>query len=285
MSITEELQTAIDAYLQEVKNKKSTSLSIKQRNYENLAANQMKEAQSQKLQTQRDSYKAYADYINPYGIQREANASYGIGNSGLTQSNNTRAYSAYQNRLATAQSDYVNSIGDINSTLLTNSADLLSEEYQLQAEYLQDMMEKYNENYWKELNYNYKLDRDRIADERYEREWDYMLAKNAYSSSSSNRKSSSSTSKSSSSKYTHKSQSASASSAGSTSDKTMFDIIGMAESSSYANLADIANKATNNGTNAANQSTANQILNVGRNSNLSKEQLDALSKVLRGVRK
>lgn len=284
MSITEELQTAIDAYLQEVKNKKSTSLSIKQRNYENLAANQMKEAQSQKLQTQRDSYKAYADYINPYGIQREANASYGIGNSGLTQSSNTRAYSAYQNRLATAQSDYVNSIGDINSTLLTNSADLLSEEYQLQAEYLQEMMERYNENYWKELNYNYKLDRDKIADERYEREWDYMLAKNAYSSSSS-RSSSSSTSKSSSSKYTHKSQSTSTSSGSANADKTMFDIIGMAESSSYANLADIANKATNNGTNAANQSTANQILNVGRNSNLSKEQLDALSKVLGGVRK
>lgn len=284
MSITEELQTAIDAYLQEVKNKKSTSLSIKQRNYENLAANQMKEAQSQKLQTQRDSYKAYADYINPYGIQREANASYGIGNSGLTQSSNTRAYSAYQNRLATAQSDYVNNIGDINSTLLTNSADLLSEEYQLQAEYLQEMMERYNENYWKELNYNYKLDRDKIADERYEREWDYMLAKNAYSSSSS-RSSSSSTSKSSSSKYTHKSQSTSTSSGSANADKTMFDIIGMAESSSYANLADIANKATNNGTNAANQSTANQILNVGRNSNLSKEQLDALSKVLGGVRK
>lgn len=284
MSITDELQLAIDAYLGEIKNRKSTALALKQQNYENIASAGLETAKSVQEETNRDAYKAYANYINPYGVQREAQNIYGLNSSGIAQSNNARAYSAYQNRLSQAQSDYSSAQSDIYTTLMSNSANLLSEEYGLQAEYLQNLMESYNENYWKELNYNYKLNRDSIEDERYEREWEYMLSQNAYSSSSSSSSRKSSSSSNSNSKYTHTSQTTSPLYNTSGTNDYFASLVSLAENTSYANLNTLANQATNNGTTAADKSTAQQILNVGKSSNLSKEQLDALSKVLGGVK-
>lgn len=257
MSIADELTLAIDEYLSEIKNRKSAALSAKQQNYNRLAEGEAAGAKQLYEQNSRDAYKSYADYINPYGVQAEAQSAYGIEGSGIAQSNNIRAYSAYQNRLSDAQSEYAQRLTDIGNTLLTNSANLLSEEYGLQAEYLRALMEKYNENYWKEKNFDYKVQRDAIEDERYEREWEYMLAKNAYSSSGRVSSGYSSSSKNSSS-----------------SDKESPLNINLPSKGSYdqaiTGAVDMMIASVNNPLEGANK--------------LSKEQLDALSKMLKGIR-
>ena len=284
MGIAEEMQIATDAYLEEILNRKSSALSAKEIKYGEAARQAAASALRVKDEAERGAYKDYMSYINPYGAQAEAMAQRGLLHSGISQSNNARAYAAYQSRSASAQSDYANALSSAQNTLLQNQADILSSRYEQEADYLSELMKAYNENYWKEKNYDYRLSRDELADERYEREWAYMLAKDALGySSSGSRSSGRRSSGSSRGGYTHTEQSAAASAVSPGGSLGLG--IRMGADMTYKTLWDKAERATSNGARAADKATAKEILKVGKSSSLSTEQLNRLSKYLAGGKK
>ena len=284
MGIADEMQIATDAYLEEILNRRNNALSAKEAKYNEAAKAAAASALQVKDEAEKGAYKDYMNYINPYGTQAEAMAQRGMLHSGITQSNNARAYAAYQNRKASAQSSYANALSSAQNTLLQNQADILSSRYELEADYLGELMKAYNENYWKEKNFDYKLSRDEIEDARYEQEWAYMLAKDALGySSSGSRSSGRRSSGSSKGSYTHTEQTSS--STGVTPGGSLGLGMKMGADMTFKTLWDKAEKATANGAKAADKSTAKEIIKVGKSSNLSAEQLNKLSKYLAGGKK
>ncbi len=277
MGIADEMQIATDAYLEEILNRRSSALSAKEAKYNEAARAAAASALKVKDEAEKGAYRDYMSYINPYGAQAEAMAQRGLWHSGISQSNNARAYAAYQSRRASAQSDYANAMSSAQSTLLQNQADILSSRYEQEVDYLSELMKAYNENYWKEKNFEYKLSRDEIEDARYEQEWAYMLAKDALGySSSGSRSSGKSSSGSSNGSYTHTELT------GTAQGGSLGLGMKMGADMTFKTLWDKAAKATANGAKAADKSTAKEIIKVGKSSNLSTEQLNKLSQYLAG---
>ena len=59
----------------------------------------------------------YTAYINPYGIQNERLFGAGLGNSGVSETSKLGARTAYQNRVATGNANYMKAIEQYNLTM------------------------------------------------------------------------------------------------------------------------------------------------------------------------
>ncbi len=180
-----------------------------------LSENQINAQRDDVLQTYRDN--ARQAYINSMlgkkSVEQQLSQA-GLNTSGLLGSAYANVENAYGNNLAALQTARDKSINDINRQLNNNQlayaakeSDLLAnienarldlQKYGNELAYkrYQDALSNYmnfaNYDYTKEKDerdYNYKLERDRIEDERYERE--FALAQQKKSSSGSGRSSSS----------------------------------------------------------------------------------------------
>lgn len=84
----------------------------------------IEQIEQQKGQAEKDYTKeqagAYADYqkqIDPYGVQAEQTAASGLSNSGYADSLKTKAYVAYQNRVAVNRESYQRIVQDFNNQI------------------------------------------------------------------------------------------------------------------------------------------------------------------------
>lgn len=66
---------------------------------------------------QRGSYIDYRNAINPYGAQAELRASRGLANSGYSETYQSNAYNAWQNRVATAKQSLNDALVDYNAQI------------------------------------------------------------------------------------------------------------------------------------------------------------------------
>lgn len=172
-------------YLQESLNKKMQAIDSAMEKNKIEADKLLKDAQAVQKEAGRGASSDYLGYINPYGIQAESLAKNNLNDSGISQSDRARAYQSYQGRLASASSDYSSTQSDVYTDLLKAKIGADADKLSAQSGYYDDLYD----DYWKNKNFEYKLERDAISDARYE-------AKNSGTSSSS--KSSGSSSKSSS---------------------------------------------------------------------------------------
>ena len=103
-------------------------------------------SKSQALQTQRgqqtSALQDYYKYINPYGVQAEALGHKGLSNSGLSQTNLSRGWANYQNRLGQANTAYQNSITQLDTNMLGYQADVSSQKMLNEADYYRALYEQ-----------------------------------------------------------------------------------------------------------------------------------------------
>ncbi|MBR6801745.1 MAG: hypothetical protein IKM61_08345 [Eubacteriaceae bacterium] len=126
----------------------------------------LEKAQEEYLTSARDAYKEYKHSTNPYGNNFEKISSAGLGSSGKERSILGKDFSEYQMKL----SDAIKEKKDITTSLIR---DLLSSQAENDEEKLSsamDLARERMENYWKEYSWNYRLERDKLEDERYEKE-------------------------------------------------------------------------------------------------------------------
>lgn len=90
----------------------------KQFAYQQDVINQQKEeAGKNKAVEEKKAINDYTAYINPYGIQNERLYASGLGNSGVSETSKLGAYTAQQNRIATANASYQKAIQNYDNTI------------------------------------------------------------------------------------------------------------------------------------------------------------------------
>lgn len=261
-------------YLEDMLKKKQESLRQAAQNGDIDAQAALDKAAKERQKANRAAGADYMQYINPYGVQAESLAKNKLKDSGIAESNNARAYQAYQNRTSENQSNYSDAATDVSLQKMKNSNELASSITDAESEYYDSLYDEY----WKNKNFDYEKSRDALEDERYEREWAYKLASASRSSSSGGSSSRSSSKSSSSSKtYTHTPQSGLSSSGLSVQQSVARSTT---QSMGYAAAIIQAREATNNGTAPASRSTAESILSAAKSRYLSTAQLDQISRYL-----
>lgn len=122
-------------------------------------------AEKDYLKEQRGAYTDYRKATDQYGVQAEQQASGGLNNAGYAESTKIQAYTAYQNRYATAREVYQNAIVDydmaIKDAQLKNNAALAEIAYkalQTQLEYALEGFQYKNTLLQTKLDTQIKLD-------------------------------------------------------------------------------------------------------------------------------
>ena len=112
---------------------------------------------------------AYVDYVkknNPYGYDEEKLAAVGLSSSGAKRKALSGNFSEYQSYLSQAQTQradiYKNLVSELVSSKLEND--------EKRKEYALESAREEMENYWREYEWDYIRNRDKIEDERYEKE-------------------------------------------------------------------------------------------------------------------
>ena len=113
--------------------------------------------------------KTYVDYVkrnNPYGYDREKLASLGLGSSGAERKALSDSFSEYQSYLGRALSEKA----DIHKNLVNELVHSQLENDEKRKQYALEDAKAKMENYWREYEWDYIRNRDKIEDERYEKE-------------------------------------------------------------------------------------------------------------------
>lgn len=148
--------------------------------YQNQANAALAQAKQTQLQANKGATSDYYANINPYGVQAEALGRSGLGGGGLSQSNMIRGYADYTNRLGQAKDAYENARADIDTTILSNKAQMEADKLSSKARYnsvlASDMRQDESDKFdiWQDRqDRQYRQGRDELEDRRYEREWAY----------------------------------------------------------------------------------------------------------------
>lgn len=158
---------------------------------------------------QKGAYQDYVNQVNPYGVNAEQMAQNGLLGTGYSESSKVSMYNAYQNRVATARESYNRSVveydNQIKDAQLANSEALAQLafdslkaklEYSLQGfQYKNDLIQtqlqqKQNteDRYYtkwqnvldqlnKEKAFEYQKERDRIADQQWQKQYNLSAQK------------------------------------------------------------------------------------------------------------
>lgn len=134
-------------------------------------------------------YTEYKKAVNPYGANAEALYTQGLGNSGYAESTQTSLYNTYQKNIT----DTINNANKIKSDfdfqlqqakqnrdlaqaeyaleIYKQKLNLITQEYDLKNNKEQDL---YNRGI-DERNYNYQVERDKVSDDQWLKEYERML--------------------------------------------------------------------------------------------------------------
>ena len=151
------------AYLTESLNKKKQEIAAALEKEYLTAGVEISAAEDTQKQSGRGASADYLNYINKYGYNAEKTADAGLAASGISQSDRVRAYQSYQSRLGQAAADYAGSRSQIYAALLQAQTDAGADTLQAESSYYDDLYD----DYWKNKNFEYKLERDALSDERY----------------------------------------------------------------------------------------------------------------------
>ena len=174
--------------------------------------NQQKEwAKQDYTKEQKGAYQDYSKQVNNYGVNAEQMAQNGLLGTGYAESSKVSMYNAYQNRVATARESYNRAVAEYDDSIkeaqLANNATLaelahntlqtklelalqgfqykndliktrLNEVNNLENTYYSrwnDVLQQIN----KEKAFEYQKERDRIADEQWQKQYNLSLAKSS----------------------------------------------------------------------------------------------------------
>ena len=126
----------------------------------------VKNADSKYLSDTRNAYVDYVKRNNPYGYDREKLASLGLGSSGAERKALSDSFSEYQSYLGRALSEKA----DIHKNLVNELVHSQLENDEKRKQYALEDAKAKMENYWREYEWDYIRNRDKIEDERYEKE-------------------------------------------------------------------------------------------------------------------
>lgn len=127
-----------------------------------------KEIANQNYQTEtKRARNDYTSFINPYGVNAEAQASQGLANSGLSETTKLGGWNTYQNRLANAnkvmQDAFTQYDKDLNDAILNNDvqkAQNALNRLQMQMQFSQDFYNNKSTLTQNQLSNNQSLDSD-----------------------------------------------------------------------------------------------------------------------------
>lgn len=118
------------------------------------------------LNEARNAYVNYKNALNPYGTKKESLTLSGLGSSGKEINAFTDSFSEYQSHLSRALKEREDITANLVKELLTSQQE---NDEQRKKGALEDAKARLD-NYWKEYQWAYRLQRDKLEDERYEKE-------------------------------------------------------------------------------------------------------------------
>ena len=148
-----------------------------------------KDLQTQEAQKQNKAfYTQYQKQVNPYGATQEALAGQGLAHSGIAETTKTNIYNTYQrsltenlSNLRNVQANYDAKMSEIRANGDIAMAQNLSNMYLQQLEQIRNaysLAQAQKQFEWQQSvtdrDYNYKVSRDAIADQRYQQEFEYQ---------------------------------------------------------------------------------------------------------------